>query len=162
MRETSRPRYAKKSGAWGMKHETHAETTHSSPDLKPRGRQLTDQRKLLLSAGLTCLSVLRRVKLDYTSLLGILPPTPQKKIILISSSSMQPPLQAAQLYCELHKCLWHNGSAPASHPDGNGINAHLAYFFSLLSRRKNYILLFFIWGENDEVFFMQMLNPVIC
>ena len=46
----------------------HNETTHSSPDLKPRGRQIADQRKLWLSAGCTCLSALRRVILDWTRL----------------------------------------------------------------------------------------------
>ena len=44
----------------------HIETTHSSPDLKPRERQLTYQRKLVFSAGRICLTAFRRVTLDWT------------------------------------------------------------------------------------------------
>ena len=39
------------------------EGAHSSPGLKPRRRQLTDQRKLVLSAGCAYLSAIRKLLL---------------------------------------------------------------------------------------------------
>jgi len=43
---------------------TEKEATHSSPTVKRRGRQITDQRKKILREGYTCFSALRRVALD--------------------------------------------------------------------------------------------------
>jgi hypothetical protein len=44
--------------------QTEKEATHSSPTVKRRGKQITDQRKQMLREGHTCFSALRRVPLD--------------------------------------------------------------------------------------------------
>ncbi len=43
---------------------TEKEAAHSSPAVKRRGRQITDQRKQMLREGHTCFSALRRAPLD--------------------------------------------------------------------------------------------------